>query len=158
MSVWSHELGIGVKPAKQSKETTMKKVEQIGDKYYIDGQEVELVKKPEPKQTPGQVWVERPGCPVAGHGGPTLKCHGSCSECHRLLALAFDAGRASLELPTVEEWWDTRPTTPSPTPSPCYYGGGKMPCEGMGCAQCKEITSAAVAHFRKLCVARRNER
>ncbi len=149
----------------------MKKVEQIGDKYYIDGQEVELVKKPEPKQTPGQVWAGKPGnCPtgIDGRGSDErvfggdgrLICVGlSCESCLVIQAAAFDAGLAEQpELPTVDEWWDTRPTTPSPTPSPCYDGGGKMPCQGMGCAQCKEITSAAVAHFRKLCVARRNER
>ncbi len=102
----------------------MKKVEQIGDKYYIDGQEVEIVKAEPPKEdSPGTVWAEQctggrmineGECPVhwldenARHDMRNSRCVNiQCPDCEQfwpLFAAAYDAGLAAQTMMTVEEY------------------------------------------------------
>jgi len=71
----------------------MKKVEQINDKYYIDGEEVEFIKKDE--ETAGEKWAQKLGpwdgksstaCPIRREKGASI-CNG-----------------ITCDLPTLAQW------------------------------------------------------
>ncbi len=129
----------------------MQKVEQKGDRYYINGEEVEFVKgKPERPKTPGEVWANvgwKKGCPIGRNQNDcAIRKECGCYECSVPLAAAFDAGLAAQTMMTVEEWWEIR----------CAKGGlcDKVPCKNgpYSCSYCETIGRAYAKKYRQACI------
>ncbi len=131
----------------------MKKVEQIGDRYYIDGNEVELVKpKDKPKQTPGQKWATKGKCPLnlpankfpRSPDGSMACCGLGCQDCIKILAAVYDAALANL--PSVEDWLRQQKDIGA------YLGSGicsKIDCKGLVCDKCVPLAKAAAQSYRE---------